>query len=268
MSRCPHCHDRLGAYVAGALAAEDARALATHLEASPECAREAEELAALWAGLGELADEAPSLRLRARFYQTLAAEIARAEATAAPRESGRVGRWLAALLPAEPRWRFVGVAALVALGAALGFLAPRPANQREMAALRGEVRSLNELVALSLLRQDSPSERLQGVAYGRSVGAGDERVRAALYEALLRDPNDNVRLAAIDALAGFATLPAERAKLVAAVGRQTSPVVQIALLDTLIAHSRSNADLDPLARDEHLDPTVRSYLRNRLGDHA
>ncbi|MFN7941835.1 MAG: zf-HC2 domain-containing protein [Thermoanaerobaculia bacterium] len=266
MSRCPHCHDRLGAYVAGALAAEDARALAAHLEASPECAREAEELAALWAGLGELPAEAPSLRLRARFYQTLAAEIARAEAAA--KETGRVGRWLAALLPAEPRWRLVGVAALVALGAALGFLAPRPGDQREMAELRGEVRSLNELVALSLLRQDSPSERLQGVAYGRSVGADDQRVRAALYEALLRDPNDNVRLAAIDALAGFATLPAERAKLVAAVGKQTSPVVQIALLDTLIAHSRSNADLDPLARDERLDPTVRSYLRNRLGDHA
>ena len=41
-------------------------------------------------------------------------------------------------------------------------------------ALRQEVRALSQLVTLSLLKQDSVSERLKGVSYGRLAGTADD----------------------------------------------------------------------------------------------
>jgi anti-sigma factor RsiW len=136
----------------------------------------------------------------------------------------------------------------------------------EIHALRDEVRSLSRLVTLSLLKQDSASERLRGVSFGREAGAGDDRVLQALLDTLRHDPDVNVRLAAVDALAPALEQPAVRGQLVQEVGTQHSPMVQIALIDMLLACDRAGTQrqLLDLTASPSLDATVRGYLRTRL----
>jgi hypothetical protein len=140
------------------------------------------------------------------------------------------------------------------------------ASGGEIHALRDEVRSLSRLVTLSLLKQDSASERLRGVSFGREAGRGDDRVLQALLDTLRHDPDVNVRLAAVDALAPALGQPAVRGQLVLEVGAQRSPIVQIALIDMLLARDRAGTQrqLLDLTASPALDATVRGYLRTRL----
>ncbi|MGH9361798.1 MAG: HEAT repeat domain-containing protein, partial [Thermoanaerobaculia bacterium] len=105
---------------------------------------------------------------------------------------------------------------------------------------------------------------LKGVSYGREVGPSDPRVLDALLAAVADDPNDNVRLAAIDALAGVAGRPGVQRQLIASFPRQESPLVQIALVDLLAEARGARPRLRPLVDDPEVDPTVRDYLRRRL----
>ncbi len=132
--------------------------------------------------------------------------------------------------------------------------------------LRDEVRSLSRLVTLSLLKQDSASERLRGVSFGRQAGGGDDDVLQALLDTLRHDPDVNVRLAAVDALAPALAQPALRDQLLQQVASQPSPMVQIALIDLLLRRGRdgSRSRLQELAASPGLDATVRDYLRSRL----
>ena len=140
------------------------------------------------------------------------------------------------------------------------------ASGGEIHALRDEVRSLSRLVTLSLLKQDSASERLRGVSFGREAGRGDDRVLQALLDTLRHDPDVNVRLATVDALAPALGQPAVRGQLVLEVGAQRSPIVQIALIDMLLARDRAGTQrqLLDLTASPSLDATVRGYLRTRL----
>ena len=151
--------------------------------------------------------------------------------------------------------------------------APAPAavqasvSTDDVHALREEVRSLSHLVALSLLRNESAADRLQGVSYSRGAGGGDPRVLAALLEAANRDPNDNVRLAAIDALKPLLGRSEVRDSLLAGFESQRSPLVQIALVDAVAASSGRDAGpaLRALLAQPKLDPAVRQRLETNLG---
>lgn len=261
-SDCKDFEALLAGALAGELGAAERRALDEHLAGCPRCAAEAESLGALWQGLGRLEAEAPSPFLAARFGRMLEREIAAESASAALSRPAR-RRPLAAFA--------AGLAAALVVGVALGYaLAGRGGAGREVAELRGEVAALHETVAVSLLGQSSPSERLRGVAYSRPLVASDPRVVEALLAALTRDPNVNVRLAALDALAPATALPRGRARLVAAVAAQDSPLVQLSAIDLLLENDGAAArrDLEQLLADPDLDPTVASYLRDRLGRSA
>ena len=100
--------------------------------------------------------------------------------------------------------------------------------------MRGQVESLRQLVALSLLQEQSPSARLRGVNYSYQMTQPDREVQQALLHAVNHDTNVNVRLSAVDALAKFASNPEVRRALVDSLPVQDSPLVQIALIDLLV----------------------------------
>ncbi len=156
--------------------------------------------------------------------------------------------------------------------ATAGLTMPAAVESRgdEVHALRDEVRSLSHLVALSLLRNDSAADRLQGVSYSREASASDPRVLAALLEAANRDPNDNVRLAAIDALKPLLGRHDVRERLLDGFDEQRSPLVQIALVDAVAAGSGHDAApaLRSLLARPNLDPTVRQRVQANLGDRS
>jgi hypothetical protein len=275
--------------------------LAAHLAACDACRAEAADMRRIWEELERLPDEIPGEEMRQRFAASLDLYL---DATGGRGFSGPLGGprrflarlsaglegWLAGWLPRRPLAQAGLAAATLAVGLLIGsvhgFGLPRggttPANGvdsangtgdsangaggSEIHALRDEVRSLSRLVTLSLLKQDSASERLRGVSFGREAGRGDDRVLQALLDTLRHDPDVNVRLATVDALAPALGQPAVRGQLVQEVGAQRSPMVQIALIDMLLARDRAGTQrqLLDLTDSPALDATVRGYLRTRL----
>jgi len=114
---------------------------------------------------------------------------------------------------------------------------------------------MRQLVALSLLQQQSASERLRGVSYAYRVEPSDSEVLSALLNTVNRDSNVNVRLAAVDALHPFASSAATRSAIVQALPKQTSPLVQVALIDLLV-------DL----KERQAEPELRQLIQNSAAD--
>ena len=85
-------------------------------------------------------------------------------------------------------------------------------NENEIAAMHSELTNMRQLVVLSMLQQQSASERLQGVSYSQREGHLDPQVLSALVHTLRFDNSVDVRLAALDALSrhGRPTTGAER----------------------------------------------------------
>src|SRR5205807_4413484 len=113
---------------------------------------------------------------------------------------------------ARPAWPLAVAASLQAGGVFLGYQArPQPAtpapSTAEVSQLKGEVESLRQLVALSMLQQQSPSARLRGVTYSEAMTQPDRQVEQAILYAVNHDSNVNVRLSAVDALQKFAGSP-------------------------------------------------------------
>jgi HEAT repeat protein len=119
---------------------------------------------------------------------------------------------------------------------------------------------MRQMMTLSLLQQQSASERLNGVMWtGRIDNPGNEIV-AALLDTLMHDPNVNVRLATVDALKRFGANDAVRRGAIEALGRQTSPLVQLALIDFVVETdgAESAATLRRLSQDPTVDQAVRA----------
>jgi HEAT repeat protein len=138
----------------------------------------------------------------------------------------------------------------------------------EMAQLKGQVEGLRQLVALSLLQEQSPSQRLQGVTYSVQMAQPDAQVQEALLHAVTHDPNINVRLSAVQALeeGKYAVKPEVRRALEDAVAVQESPLVQVALIELLVQWNDTNSApaLQKLARDTQTDDTVRQQAAQAL----
>jgi len=118
---------------------------------------------------------------------------------------------------------------------------------------------MKQLVTLSLLQQQSASDRLRGVEWSYRLAPPDEQVLSALLRALDSDPNVNVRLAAVDALHQFGADSAVRKGLLRSLEVQRSPLVQFELINLMVdlKEKGSVPVLKELSQRQDLDPTVR-----------
>jgi hypothetical protein len=170
----------------------------------------------------------------------------------------------------RPAMQIAAAVLLLAGGFAAGRSWPNTAHQEarnEVSELRGEIRGMREMVAMTLLQQDSAIGRLQGVSWSHKLERPSDQVLTTLLETLQHDPNVNVRLASIDALRAFASADNVRIGLVEALGsKANSPLVQIALIDTLtdIREQRSVQALRTLADDQKQNEAVRQRARRGL----
>jgi len=250
--------ERLMDRLQGRLDREAARELDEHLAGCPGCRAEAEETERLWHGMGRLSEDVPTERMRARLWAALAAYEA---------EGGHRGRLLGALermWPRQPLWQLGFTAAALLIGLLVGSQFA-PDSRNEIRQLRGELRSMGETISVSLLQHQSASERLRGVEWSARVGP-DERVVAALLDTVRHDPNVNVRLAAIEALAPQVERPTVGHELLAALAHQDSQIVRVSLAELLLRSNVEGADRavrELLATDE-VDEPAREYLQSLM----
>jgi hypothetical protein len=222
---------------------------------------------ALWRRLAEETERenpVPADRVRARFYRSLAAWEAEA---ARPRLLARVETWLAGVWPKSPLVQLAAAVATLLLGIVVGLAVDR--QDSEIVALRSELsselRTMNTRVALGLLDGPSAAERLRGVSLS-SEAFDDPRESDRVVDELLRiasvDESENVRLAAVEALALVADRAPVRRGLAAALPRQQSPVLQVAVADLLAERGGADGEraLRELLADPDLDPTVKARV--------
>jgi anti-sigma factor RsiW len=227
-------------YWSQSLSGEDEIALEAHLGGCDACRAEADRLGGLWRDLTRLPAEEPGPGLRTRFYDLLRG----AGSQPAPAKRLQV-------------WRIAAGIALLVGGGLIGY-SLRPKDP-ELAQLRGEVSTMRQLVALSLLQQQSASERLRGVSWAYRAEPKDSEVLAALLDRVNGDSNVNVRLAAVDALHAFGSSPKARKAVLGSLEKQDAPLVQVAIMDLLVDLNETDAEpvLQRLVQNVSTDPGVR-----------
>jgi anti-sigma-K factor RskA len=256
---CEGIGELLPDYLQGSLKAEQDDLVEQHISGCADC----REQVAIWKRLSLLPVEQPSAGSRERFEAMLRAyQIGRNDKGAAAvgsKSRGSAWSWLR-----SPVGALAWSAALLVAGIFAGtYLGNRPAHpnssQEEIAAMHSELTNMRQLVVLSMLQQQSATERLQGVSYSQREEHLDPKVMAALLHTLRYDNSVDVRLAALDALSRHGGQPQVRAGVTEALQEQQSPLVQVALIDQMLEWRDPDAArrLRSFVESPNLNPTVR-----------
>lgn len=255
-----HVNDRLTEYLAGEGSEAERTLIREHLSGCLQCRREHDALASVWNSLLDVPEEQPSDALRKRFYDSL--DLLE---SASNRRAAR--GWMEFLFPRRTAIQFAFAVILILAGSAAGFLLRgRDDNAGQIAQLHGEVQTMSRLLTFSLLQQQSASERLEGVSWSTRLPHTDPEITAALLRALKYDPNVNVRLAALDALSRNFNQPDVRQELTGALERQSSPLVQIGIIDLMVqAHDReSKGVLEQMLRKPGVNDEVKKRIQQGI----
>ena len=122
---------------------------------------------------------------------------------------------------------------------------------------------MREMVTNALSNQSSAIERLQGLTMCRQISDPDKQFLSLLLLTLNADSNVNVRLAAVDALKKYSDDLWVRNELVKSLSLQTSPLVQISMIE-LLADIREQKALDifrTLINDQQSIEAVKNRAR-------
>ncbi len=260
--KCDKVRDLLPEEWAGSLDAAVKAQIEEHLAGCQACREERECMSQLWHGLESLPVEAAGPGVRHQFYAMLRGYHQGLNLTRPPRPWLEVIQgWMDVGLR-RPALR-LGFASLLLVAGFLGgyLIHSGKSGQEELATLRDEVHDMRQMVTISLLKQESASERLKGVSWSNQVSSPDPEFLSTLLHTLNYDPNVDVRLAAVDALSRFAGESSIREGLVKSLKRQSSPMVQISLIDLLVQlHERQSIEV---FKQLTADPSQNQIVRQR-----
>ena len=258
---CRTIKDMFPDYLIGDLEDKDALMVQAHLADCSTCRGELESLSDIWTKLGVLPEEHPSEGLRSRFYTMLEAYKQGMDQEKTASGLGRsFSRWLESWWPRRPVVQFGAALLLAAVGLTAGlWLKPASYTAADIAPLRQEVQTMQTTLAMSLLDHGSASERLRGVNLSSRMDLPDARLLDSLLQALDTDSNINVRLAVVDSLYLFHRQPGVGGRVSDSLAKQTSPLVQVALIDLLVnmQERRAAEALRALIETDRLDPEVK-----------
>lgn len=259
--KCKQIRKHFPDFLAGNLDKSTESEIKKHLASCPSCREEWQRISAMWSKLRLLPEEQPGEALHNRFYAMLEAYkhgLQQAEPAIHWRKA--LDSWLERWWPRRPAFQFVLALMLLVVGLVFGsLLSTTGVGNGDIAQLRSEVQNMRQIVTLSLLQQSSPSQRLRGVSFSHQVEEPDQKMLSALLHTLNDDPNVNVRLAAVDALYLFHDKPIVREGLIHSFAQQSSPLIQIALIDLMleIRERKSIEALKKLIQANKLNPTVK-----------
>src|SRR5258708_26417872 len=170
---CGELEVAIADYLAGSADAAQSAVVEAHLAGCAAC----RETVSIWRRLEELPlEEEPAPGLASRFRRQLRAR---------PMLSSR---WLAAAAAL-----LVGVLSFFGGRASVAERGIEKSKDSDLASLHREVRNLREVGTLSLLDQQSASERLRGIRYSTAIEGYHPEVAAALTRTLPPDSRDDVR---------------------------------------------------------------------------
>jgi len=278
---CRNIQEQLPDYHDGLLSKSEAESLRAHLETCQACRREAEQLGTVLAAILQSPAPVPSPRLNRNFKRMLAKELAAERKASKAQSPSTLSRLLTTLLPFGGIARGAFATLLLCAGLSAGWLLHRPApvpaktedpeTTKQIADLRNRLDAMSQLFAENYQSGRSDSSRLiQTASLNTTAKPGtkndDDHQIAKLIGTMAFDPSTNVRLCALEALYAHADKPIVRKGLLAALPKERSPLVQIAMIDFLAAIDEpAGAEaLQSVVKDSNNDKTVREAAQRAL----
>lgn|SRR5687768_2984019 len=162
-------------------------------------------------------------------------------------------------------YRVAAAVALLILGAGVGYWINKYNTQQEgmrqlaheMEVTRRQLDSTKQLMLGMLDNEQSASQRIRGLNVALELPKADKEIVDALFKTLHNDPNTNVRLAALDALARFQEDSDVRKQLITSLSTQRDPMVQIKLIQ-LMVQMKEKAVIDDLRDLVDDDATMKA----------
>lgn len=247
-------------YLSGAITLAEWEKWKLSVAGDAETERELYSLERLWKAMDGLppAPE-PSVAMHDRFYSTLA-EMKRSSRPATGTTSFNFMELFT--------WRRLALGlSIFLMGGIMGYFAsPSGEYKMEISALSTEMKDMKAMMMLALLEKPAAQDRLRAVSLSTELPEADTQVIDALVQTLNHDPNVNVRLVTVEALARFGKYPEVREALIQSIGKQTSPMVQIAMANAMVALNEKNAvdALQELLQKEDLNETVRLKVKESI----
>jgi hypothetical protein len=262
--QCEEVRDQFTDYLIDTLREPKRSEVQQHLIDCAACRAEVEGLKTIWAKLGSIPSEQPDPSMRARFEVMIEAYKHGLDHAPARSWYHRMNTWMAQWWPSQPVLQFGLSAALLIAGIGIGqqFRAPIAVQpEGEITEMRSEIRDMRNLIAISLMQQQSASERLKGVGWSYQIPQPNQDFLIALLDTLKHDAAINVRLAAVDALRQYGDREVVRRGIIESLTLQESPLVQMELIKVLV-ELREKASLETLRRVS-ADPTINEDVRKR-----
>jgi hypothetical protein len=265
---CDHTPERLAAWLSGQLPEAERADMATHLTHCAACRQEEASLRQLWQRMGHLTVPEPGEQVRPRFYAMLAQFEAEAQRETTAAKFRRL--WQQLIAP-SPALRLAYSVLLLVMGLAMGY---GLSNRRSSAAPQdpaGQLATVSasdkeQQMVLTMLENPSATQRLRAVGQTKEIAQANQEVVNALLSTLNNDPNVNVRLATLDALAQLGHDPVVRQGLVRSLTLQESPLVQLALADVMVQLQvrRSVQPLQQLLKQSGLNQAVKTKIESSI----
>ena len=258
-----HVTELLPVYLDGFLRDKEKATIESHLKECKSCSKELEQLTALFGAINSEKEQKPSPRLQINFLEDLEKEK-NLDKTIFINEDAS---------PLKQPWvmNFMKTAAgiLLLFGAfVLGKYQQEEKFNQDIALLETESLEMTQTAMLSLMDNQSARKRIEGVNFITEFENPDEAIINALTDRMLLDPNTNVRLSAVDALARFAKSETVKSAFIDALATEKNPSVQIAIIENLvrIQETKASGAMKKLMEQEDTQPFVKEELNRVLSE--
>ena len=256
--KCEEYNERLADWHMGRLDTAAAAELEQHLNSCADCREALAATGFVLDSISNLPQPEPSVHMKADFRAMLD-DFKVKEKKPVFRSS--IWSWLL-----QPRLSLAyGMVILLCIGGAY-WLGHSNKQGQEVQELHAQVHELKQTMMLTMLDNPLASERMKAVNYAGEMKNVDQRVIDALLATLNNDPNVNVRLCTLEALAALGNHPDVRTGLIKSIKIQDSPVIQLAIADVMLKlqEKHSVGSFRELLKQKGIDDEVKQKVKETI----
>lgn len=243
-----------------------------HMRDCPACREHYASMQSLWESMGGIPDTPPDPDMDARFFSSLERWQREERASVSTARAARMTSWFNSTGWLIAAGSSAAVLVMLGIGILIGWnlaFKSRPDSDPTISSvdqLHRKVSALEREMALSLMHQESASERLRGVLLSGQLAPTEAPVMQALLQTLDTDPNVNVRLAALEVLQPHLDRPEIQHSLHESLLRQNSPILQAELIRLILQleDPKATSALRELLERNHLEDYIRSTAESGI----
>ncbi len=201
----------------------------------------------------------PTKRMDTKFYAMLEAEK---RISIADTLKQGFAEWLEEFSFSRFASRISYAAVILILGGIIGYWFAPDRSENQLHQMSVEIQNLKQVMMIAMLDEPFATDRLKAVNLAYELDAPGQQIIDVLIHTLNNDPNDNVRIAAVEALIPFLDNPDVKNGMIESIPFQSSPLVQLALVNRMGSMNMKDSlpYLKELLHRDDLHETIRGRV--------